>query len=148
MGTFGARATMTIAAACVLLTTPAHAQRSAKWPATSRTAIAVTGNITIQENRITFANGKRLRIERVGGKEGKWSPIGQSETGTIYRVTPPSDPVLRNRNTLCGSPVTYIVLAYESRHDMTMYVYANSEPPKGDGSDELCASYSYGESLQ
>lgn len=138
------RPLVTIIWASVFSIGGALAQQGVRWQASSTTAISITGNITLQETRVTFANGKSLQLERIEARSGRWSPMGgASEDGTIYKVNPPADPVLRNRNTFCGSPVTHIVLTYPSRSELTMYVYALSAPPKGNGTDELCASYYY-----
>ncbi|MDP2619171.1 MAG: hypothetical protein Q8P46_03180 [Hyphomicrobiales bacterium] len=65
-------------------------------------------------------------------------------SGKVYKLTPPSDPVLLNGNTLCGmpEPVTYVVLAQSSPRSLGLTVFTGANPPQGFG-DQSCAAYFY-----
>lgn len=81
--------------------------QSQKWEATSTTAMAITGNITVEDTRIVFENGEAIGIQPLSG-----------QSSGIYRVAPPSNPELKNGNRLCGErPPTFIVLAPALGHD-------------------------------
>lgn len=74
-----------------------------KWTAISTTAMGITGDIVLAEDRITFANGESLTI----------APVNDAPAG-IFRVDPPQNPVLLQGNTLCGEgPARFIVTARE-----------------------------------
>jgi hypothetical protein len=117
-----------------LFTLPALAamQDGTRWTATSTTAMAITGDIVVSENAITFGNGDRLEIEPAGGD------------GTIYRLKTPSDPELLNGNRLCGAadPVRYVVLTMPSEDSLSMAVFNTAEAPGGEN-DDTCAIYNY-----
>ena len=73
---------------------------SQDWTATSTTSLAITGDITVSADRITFENGASIAIRAV-------SP----DRPGIYRVDPPGNPVLKNGNRLCGDDApTFIAL--------------------------------------
>jgi hypothetical protein len=80
------------------------------WTATSTTASAITGNITLEANRIVFSSGGSLPIARI--KNGTVDDgMGKKVPASLYRVTTPADPSLKGGNQLCGNgPVTYIAI--------------------------------------
>jgi len=65
-------------------------------------------------------------------------------SGKVYKLTPPSDPVVLNGSTLCGmtEPVTYIVLSQSSPNSLGLAVYTGDRRPQGFG-DDSCAAYFY-----
>lgn len=96
-----------LAAAIILTATHAHAER---WSATSTTAMAITGNVTLDKDKIAFAGGKFLPIERTSNVSLD-DGMGHRVPASFYRVTTPGDPVLVQGNRLCdGKPVTYIAV--------------------------------------
>lgn len=82
----------------------------AHWTATSTTSISITGDITTCKGSIAFGNGKSLKLDFVGQKNGSWA-LGAADHALIYRVRTPSDPVLLNGNTLCGEKVHYLAFS-------------------------------------
>src|ERR1035438_4897412 len=85
-----------------------------KWQATSTTAISVTGDVTFAPGKIQFQNGQSLPLAIVGHVPD-FKGMGEKVDATVYRVTTPADPGLKNGNHLCGSgsptvPVTYIAV--------------------------------------
>lgn len=80
------------------------------WTATSDTAVSITGNITLSSNEMVLAGRKVLHIGKVQNL-----PIddgaGFKGLATLYRVSPPADPVLLNGNRICGTgAVTFIII--------------------------------------
>ena len=79
---------------------PAQA-KSYKWPAASTTAYAITGDIRVSAESITFANGARIRIR----------PVSVEKPQVFTLVPRSANPTLLNGNKLCGdTPPTFIVL--------------------------------------
>lgn len=114
----------------------------------SRTATAITGDITLTDTRLTFSNQAFISLE----------PIEQDpETGqTLFKVTSGDNPELLNGNLLCGqNPVDYLVVQTsqaspgQSEMQLTAYYYPDklrlSDLPLGGDDLErtLCALYTY-----
>jgi hypothetical protein len=114
--------------------TPEH------WTATSRTAMAITGDVRFTPARIVFQNGRAIRIAPIPRPRG--FPAAATQ---LYRVAPPSDPVLLNGNRLCGARrVTYVLVsrARSPAGDVELSVYDGARPPANEG-EGLCATYFY-----
>ena len=107
------------------------------WKASSTTATAVTGDITLGTDRIVFANGESIRLVPVEGRRG------------VFKVDPPANPVLMNGNRLCGEEdVRYVVLAQGSNDSLFMKVFEGPDVPLEAVADPnpqqgTCATYSF-----
>ena len=102
--------------------------------ATSKTAMAITGNVRLTIYRgseealhLRFGNGKSLLLQDLG--DG------------LYRVVPPSDPMLLHGNRLCGRNATYIALSFGIRSAVAMDVYTGNARPRG--TRNLCGTFNY-----
>ena len=104
--------------------TPAPAADCKHWQASSRTAMAITGDITACRHSVAFANGTRLKLKPQGTRTGPWM-TGRELSGAVYRVQPPSEPVLENGNTLCVGKVRYLVMSTPPTGGMVMSVFTN-----------------------
>jgi hypothetical protein len=118
------------------------------WTAISTTAMGITGDIVLAEDRITFANGESLVI----------APVSGAAAG-IFRVDPPQNPVLLQGNTLCGGrgPARFIVTArkeeaadLDASQNLYLKVFSGADVPPAStllGSSSmapgLCASFNY-----
>lgn len=111
------------------------------WIASSTSAIAITGDITIQPEKLTFQNGAAIDIAFVEEREGNWSMIAFGP-GKIFQVPAGSNPVLLNDNVLCGPPVTHIVLSKLGADGLSLSVYSSETLPTSFG-DGGCAVYNY-----
>jgi hypothetical protein len=126
--------------ASFLIVTPAGAD-PVSWIAVSNTAMAITGDIVLDDYSIKFANGRSLDIEPYDTEVvADWTGFGGTP-GNIFKVNPPTDPKLLNGNTLCGDKVTYVVTTLPHDGELTLNVYSSKQPPKS--VDGVCASYSY-----
>lgn len=77
---------------------------SQDWTATSTTAMAITGDISVEDKQLVFQTGASLDLQA----------LGPNRPG-LYRVTPEQNPELLNGNHLCGDkPPTFIVLAHSA----------------------------------
>ncbi|MFD1381500.1 hypothetical protein [Fodinicurvata halophila] len=77
------------------------------WIATSTTAMAITGDISVEDDRIVFQNGAALEL----------GALGPDRPG-LYRVSSSQNPVLLNGNRLCGDkPPAFVALAHSETSD-------------------------------
>jgi hypothetical protein len=130
-----------LALAGFLAISPAAAD-PATWIAVSNTAMAITGDIVLDDYGIRFANGTNLELEPFDTEVvANWTGFSGPTPGNIYEVHSPSDPKLLNGNTLCGEKVTYIVTTLSHDGELTLNIYSSKQPPKS--MDGVCASYSY-----
>ena len=124
----------------VLAASPLRAD-PVNWSATSNTAMAITGDIVVDDYTLTFANGKSLAIEPYeAGRVGDWSGSGKSVAGDVFTADSSANLKLLNGNKLCATPVTYVVIWSPGEGELGINVYSGSKAPTGTGG--LCASYS------
>ena|ERR1700733_11708754 len=128
------------------------AEQAERWQATSLTAISVTGNVTFAPDRIQFENGPSLSLAIIGPVSG-FKAMGETVDATVFRVTAPADPGLKNGNRLCGSqsrtlPVTYIAIWNPEalpgdKSPRSMAAFSGTDPPNSSGSPDSCGIYTY-----
>jgi len=120
-----------------------------RWQAMSRTAMGVTGDVTLSDTKLTFANGDSIGLALLEHD----AQSGQ----TLYRVTPPTNPALLNGNQLCGNQaVDYLVVQatgdQPGQSDMQLMAYYYPErlkladlplKDKDDIKRMMCALYTY-----
>lgn len=123
----------------ILATTPAFAEGD-RYRAFSTTAESITGDISMDDFSITFANGESLKFAALLGDH--FVVDGSRVNASVYSVEDPSDPELENGNRLCGAgDVTYLA-SWSGGEGLTIVaVFTGDEPPES--SDEMCASYTY-----
>ena len=124
-----------------------------QWTAYSKTALSITGDVTLASDRITFGNGKSLPLAPAGDVAGFKGDDGKPVNATLYRVTAPDDPLLLNGNRLCGGrgpqPATFVVVwkrpvGVKGDPDLrTMAAFSGSERPREAGGPNLCGTYNY-----
>jgi hypothetical protein len=117
----------------------------ARWLATSKTAMSITGDIVLDDYSLTFKDGKSLALEPYEmAREGNWSASGDVISGDVFKIYPPSSPKLLHGNSLCGTPATYVVLWTPGEGELTLNFYSGDAAPTGTPDvDALCATYSY-----
>ena len=127
-----------------ILPNPADAE-SEHWSAMSKTAMSITGDIVIDGDRLTFADGKSLKLEPYEmARTGDWAASGDAVAGDVFRVVPPSSPKLLHGNSLCAEPASFVVLWTFGEGELTLNVYSGDAAPTGTpDADALCATYSY-----
>lgn len=136
--------------ACVLALVLAMAAMAARaepasWLAVSKTAMAITGDIVLDDNKLTFANGSSLHLEPYEmSREGDWADDDTEIAGDVFKIDPAANPELMNGNKFCDAPASYIVLWSPTQDELTVSVYTGDAAPIGDSKlDRLCATYSY-----
>ena len=131
-----------ILAAVLAISAARAAEPVQRWTATSTTATAVTGDIALRGDTLVFGNGKTVQLKRLESRDGRWTPLPETRRGTVYKLAPPSDPTLLNGNTLCGKPVTYVVLSQRAESRLSMTAFTGKAAPDGFGAD-ACAVFFY-----
>jgi hypothetical protein len=123
------------------------ASAAEKLPATSNTAMSITGDVTLSDSKLTFGNGKSVAVKKIAsGKEGKWDPVASGTAkADVYEIMKPQDPKLLRGNRLCGSgPVRYIAFFRTAANLTEMVVFNPKADPFGNDPDRICATYTYG----
>ncbi|MGO4449903.1 hypothetical protein AB4Y96_13325 [Phyllobacterium sp. TAF24] len=115
----------------------AHAAER-KYKANGPTSSAITGDISIDDNGIKFANGKTLAFSSRTTGDFSWG--GEHVDASIYKVKTPSDPKLKGGNILCGKKVTYVA-TWIAETSLALAVFTDDKAPTGD--DTMCALYTY-----
>jgi len=116
-------------------------------PAYNNTAMAITGDVTLGADKITFGNGKSVAVRKIAsGKEGKWDPTTSGKTkADICELAKPQDPKLLRGNRLCGSGPVHYVAFFKTDEKLTeMVVFQPKADPLGNDPDRICATYAYG----
>lgn len=107
--------------------------------ATSTTAMAITGDVEMDDFSMVFADGTRLDFDELVGDS--FVVDGEIVNASVYSVAAPMDPVLLNGNRLCGSgPVTYVA-SWGSDNDVAVAVFDTQDIPGSDA--DMCALYYY-----
>jgi uncharacterized RDD family membrane protein YckC len=120
-----------------------------KWLCDSHVSAAITGDIIKTANKIKFENSQSISIKPVGVITRRVSnPLFDSGEGTLYALTPSSNPVLLNGNQLCGPEelASFIVIMPDkgSSDRITLEVYAGaSRPQLDDANSQQCGSFAY-----
>ncbi len=110
--------------------------------AISKTAMAITGDIEMDDFEMVFENGEKLVFDELVGDTFLVS--GEDVGASVYSVRTPANPVLNNGNTLCGdSQVTYVA-SWSAVTDDSLTIVAVFDTQDVPGSDaDMCASYPY-----
>jgi hypothetical protein len=113
----------------------------------SKTAMSITGDIVLDDYRLTFANGKSLDLEPYEmAREGDRSASGDVISGDVFKIEPPANLKLLHGNSFCAAPATYVVLWTPGESELTLNIYSGDAAPTGTRDvDALCATYSYEE---
>lgn len=107
--------------------------------ATSTTAMAITGDVEMDDFSMVFADGTRLDFDELVGDS--FVVDGETVNASVYSVAAPMDPMLLNGNRLCGSgPVTYVA-SWGSDSDVAVAVFDTQDIPGSDA--DMCALYYY-----
>ena len=130
-------------------TMSAHAQSADNWSATSSTAMAITGDIAIHQDKVVFENGVQMGTEVISNQDGS----------KVLRIKDNATKQLKKGNTLCGAASDPIdtkaafLVMQETGKNMLMTVYAGDDLPvfaadadpkaKAKSDDKVCATYSF-----
>jgi hypothetical protein len=141
-----------LAGGCAAPRSAVAAEAAERWRATSTTAMSVTGDVTFAPDKMQFQNGQSLPLAIIG-RVPDFKAMGEGVNATLYRVTTPADPRLKNGNHLCGGgsrtqPVTYIAVWNPEvlpgdKASRSMAAFSGKDPPRSAGGPESCGVYNY-----
>jgi hypothetical protein len=110
------------------------------YVAYSKTAESITGDISMDDFSISFANGESLAFASLVSDH--FTVDGHKVNASVYSVKEPGDPELENGNKLCGSGDVSYVATWGAGDGLTeVAVFTSEDAPKS--SEEMCASYVY-----
>ncbi|KZY40881.1 hypothetical protein A3731_12500 [Roseovarius sp. HI0049] len=125
----------------------------------SRTAVAITGEITLSGNaefavegssmEMTFGNGAAVGLTSVGASWRVWDMSGEKSTAEVFKLSGPPGELL-NGNMLCGEAAAgenlYAVFLEQRISNLSpvlvLAVFQSVEPPFDIDSAGLCGTYS------
>lgn len=138
------KTTITAAITAALSATVASASPGTeRWSATSSTAMAITGDISLSPTRLVMAGGRVLPLTVDSDTKRFTTPTG-NQAARLLRVTRPANPTLRNGNRLCGAPVRWIAV-YRSNQgrDLNLAAFSGTARPTGEAGTGLCGTFLY-----
>jgi hypothetical protein len=110
------------------------------YTAYSKTAESVTGDISMDDFSIAFANGEQLAFSALVSDHFRVE--GRKVGASVYSIKGPADPELENGNRLCGEgDVTYLATWGAGKGLTAVAVFTGDNPPTSD--EGMCASYVY-----
>ncbi|MGA1799097.1 hypothetical protein VH567_09985 [Sphingomonas sp. 4RDLI-65] len=114
-----------------------------RWSATSTTAMAITGDITLSPTRL-MAAGKVFPLAVVADVTTFGTARGP-QAARLLRITKRVNPVLRNGNRLCGAaPVRWIaVYRSDAGKMLNLAAFSGARQPKGESDAGLCGTFLY-----
>ena len=116
------------------------AQAQERWEPISKTAMSITGPVSIFRDHVRFGTGATLAIAATG-KQMEMDLDGQVMTVTIYRVIAPRELLLLRENTLCGVGWASWIVAGSKGVDRALAVYTGvTAPPEN---KRLCGTFRY-----
>lgn len=122
----------------------------------SRTAIAITGPITLSGNQsfarvgsslqISFDGGSPVELVSEGASWREWQLVEGKQTAEIFQVTTDPGPLL-NGNTVCGDDLSYLVFSegnpLGSGLTLEVAAFSGDKPPFDIHSSGLCGTFSF-----
>jgi hypothetical protein len=121
----------------LLCAQPAAAMEA--YVAVSRTAMAVTGDIRMDDFEIVFQTRKKMAFDALVGDS--FVVGGRRVPASVYSVKRPEDPVLLGGNRLCGEGRVTYMASWGGDREMVLAVFTTQDKPSSDA--EMCASYTY-----
>ena len=140
------------------LSLPLIAQERGSWSPASKTAQAITGDITFSDSRmtinfftLTIAEIRPLTPSEISAAFDTAESTGTATTGHLYRLSIPGDKRFLHKNTLCGSDETQWMATYvsgKSGKQLQIAFFSNATPPVFTiealrDSPNLCGTFSY-----
>ncbi len=116
------------------------------WIATSTTAMSITGDIMLFDDRMVFSTGASLPIKKINNIAFT-DDIGALGPATVYQISTPADPVLLRGNRICGKAIDYVVIwrpkpsSPGQAAERAFAAYSGAAP--GPTTDKACGTFRY-----
>jgi hypothetical protein len=124
------------------------------WRAASTNALAITGDITIGEAKVTldfntFPLALIRRLKPVEVSAVFDADVSAGIEGTLYRLRVPPGKYIVKRNTLCGGEETQWMATYATGHTLKVAFFSSDDMPvftfdAMQNTTTLCGTYAYG----
>jgi hypothetical protein len=136
-------------------TLPLLAQERGYWKPASKTAQSITGDVTINGDRMTInfftltvAEIRPLKPAEISAAFADASADAPAGAGHLYRLSIPGDKRFLHKNTLCGSDETQWMATWVWGKQMQIAFFSNAAPPVFtvealNGSPNLCGTFAY-----
>lgn len=133
--------------------TTAHAQDKGYWRASSTTAKAITGDVSLSDEKIainfslfTMSRARTLDSAEVSAVFDADSSAGGS--AGLYRLNIPAEKKFQHKNSLCGTEDVHWMVAYVVANSMQLAFFSGDKVPVFTfdavrNSTDLCGTYSY-----
>ncbi|MBV8436168.1 MAG: hypothetical protein JOY95_01490 [Silvibacterium sp.] len=131
-----------------------YAQDKGYWRATSSTAMSITGDLAISDDKLsinftafTIAEIRKLQPDEAVALFSAES--GVPGGGYLYRLNVPATKRFLHHNTLCGSEETQWMVTYATGRELRVAFFSGSKMPVMTpdviaNSTDLCGTYLYG----
>jgi hypothetical protein len=133
--------------------TTAHAQENGYWRASSSTARAFTGDVTLADEKLTinFYSTTMSRIRALEAAEVSAvfdTDSSTSKSGSLYRLNIPAAKKFQHKNSLCGSEDVHWLVAYAAGNSLQLAFFSGERPPVFTfdaiaNSTDKCGTFSY-----
>ena len=123
-----------------------------QWRATSTTALAITGDVKLYQNKIVFEKAGAFSLEKAGQVED-FPALGEKVAASMFRITSPTVVIHSGGVPLCGStshpkPATFIAM-WKSEpigadiDPRSLAVFSGGDPPKSATGPTSCGIFDY-----
>lgn len=149
----------TLFALALTFNQPLIAQEHGSWLPASKTAQAITGDITFSGDKMTInfftltvAEIRPLKSAELSAAFADSSPDANPDaptgSGHLYRLSIPAEKRFLHKNTLCGTDETQWMATYVSGKQLQIAFFSNATPPVFTlealrDSPNLCGTYTY-----
>lgn len=130
------------------------AQEQGYWKAVSSTAMAITGDVSLNERKVTidFASFTIAEIRELKAAEMAAVLDGEKTTegasGHLYRLSIPGDKRFLHKNTMCGSEETQWMVTVVRGKELQLAFFSGAQMPVLTAESlmnttSLCGTYGY-----
>jgi hypothetical protein len=141
------------AALLLLCSHPAIAQDKGYWQAVSSNAVAITGDLSISEsklsiNMIAFPVAQIRALKATESSAAFDADPGEGGSGYLYRLNVPAARRFLHHNTLCGSDDTQWMATYVHGRTLRVAFFSGTDmpvitPDALANSTDVCGTFAY-----
>jgi hypothetical protein len=133
-------------------TLPALAQDGGYWKAASKNASAITGDISVSEDKLginyyvfTIAQIRTLQATEINSV---FNAEASGPAGNLYRLNIPAKKMFMRKNTLCGAEDTQWMATYVAGKTLQVAFFSGPKMPVFTpdalaGTTDLCGTFTY-----
>ena len=132
----------------------AHAQEKGYWRAASSTAKAITGDVSLGDEKLiinafystTMSRARTLEAAEISSVFDADSSAGG--TGSLYRLNIPAEKKFQHKNTLCGAENVHWMVAYAQGNGLQLAFFSGEKVPVFTfdaihNSTDVCGTFTY-----